>query len=71
MRELRVAAAAQGLLLTAALRASPTPGTHADVKAVADLVDWINLMTCGSACVWATGQTVTLRALRTELCAGT
>lgn len=45
MRELRVAAAAQGLLLTAALRASPTPGTHADVKAVADLVDWINLMT--------------------------
>ncbi|KAL4423689.1 hypothetical protein ABPG75_000990 [Micractinium tetrahymenae] len=45
MRELRAAASAEGLLLTAALRASPTPGKHADVKAIADLVDWINLMT--------------------------
>lgn len=44
MRELREATSAEGLMLTAALRATPTPEQHAHLGEISDLVDWINLM---------------------------
>jgi GH18 family chitinase len=45
MVELGAATKAAGLLLTTAMRATPDPQEHANVKAVADAVDFINLMT--------------------------
>jgi len=46
MRELRAATSANGMLLTAALRASPTPGDHADIRAISGLVDWVRGLAC-------------------------
>jgi GH18 family chitinase len=45
MQELRAATQPQALLLTVAMRATPNPEQHADIKAIADAVDFINLMT--------------------------
>lgn len=45
MAELGTATKAAGMLLTTAMRATPDPQQHANVKAVAAAVDFINLMT--------------------------
>jgi GH18 family chitinase len=45
MTELGAASKAAGLLLTNAMRATPDPQKHANIKAVADAVDFINVMT--------------------------
>jgi GH18 family chitinase len=45
MVEMAAATKEAGLLLTTAMRATPDPQKHANIKAVADAVDFINLMT--------------------------